>query len=64
MEDFGRRFKGRYDSYQLEIGRMYHFDVTKIHTLFNEGDTDRVTLLIDLKINGWLEKFIDTFENV
>jgi hypothetical protein len=43
---------------------MYHFDVTKIHTLFNEGDTDRVTLLIDLKINGWLEKFIDTFENV
>ena len=64
MEDFGRRFKGRYDSYQLEPGMMYHFDVTKIHTLFNEGDTDRVTLLIDLKINDWLEKFIDTFENV
>ena len=64
MEDFGRRFKGRHDSYQLEPGMMYHFDVTKIHTLFNEGDTDRVTLLIDLKINGWLEKFIDTFENV
>ena len=64
MEDFGRRFKGRYDSYQLVPGTMYHFDVTKIHTLFNEGDTDRVTLLIDLKINDWLEKFIDTFENV
>ena len=64
QEDFGRRFKGRYDWYNLEIGRMYHFDVTKIHTLFNDGDTDRITLLIDLKINDWLEKFIDTFENV
>jgi hypothetical protein len=63
MEDFGRRFKGRYDSYQLESGTMYHFDVTKIHTLFNEGDTDRVTLLIDVKVNDWLLKFIEGFEN-
>ena len=39
MEDFGRRFKGRYDSYQLQPGVMHHFDTTKIHTLFNEGDT-------------------------
>ena len=63
MEDFGRRFKGRYDSYQLESGTMYHFDVTKIHTLFNEGDTDRVTLLIDVKVNDWLLKFIEGFED-
>ena len=61
MEDFGRRFKGRYDSYQLEIGRMYHFDVTKIHTLFNDGDTDRITLLIDAKVNDWLLNFIGEF---
>ena len=59
MEDFGKRFKGRYDSYQLEPGTMYQFDVTKIHTLFNEGDTDRVTLLIDVKINDWLENWIE-----
>ena len=59
MEDFDRRFKGRYDSYQLEPGTMYHFDVTKIHTLFNEGDTDRVTLLIDVKVNDWLLNFIE-----
>ena len=63
MEDFGRRFKGRYDSYRLEIGTMYHFDVTKIHTLFNEGDTDRITLLIDAKVNDWLLKFIEGFED-
>ena len=63
MEDFGRRFKGRHDSYQLEPGTMYHFDVTKIHTLFNEGDTDRVTLLIDVKVNDWLLKFIEGFED-
>ena len=61
MEDFDRRFKGRYDSYQLEIGRMYHFDVTKIHTLFNDGDTDRITLLIDAKVNDWLLNFIGEF---
>ena len=59
MEDFDRRFKGRYDSYQLEIGTAYHFDVTRIHTLFNNGDTDRVTLLIDVKVNDWLLKFIE-----
>ena len=63
MEDFGRRFKGRYDSYQLEPGIMYHFDVTKIHTLFNEGDTDRVTLLIDVNVNDWLLKFIEGFKD-
>lgn len=63
IEDFGRRFKGRYDSYQLESGTMYHFDVTKIHTLFNEGDTDRITLLIDAKVNDWLLKFIEGFED-
>ena len=63
MEDFGRRFKGRHDSYQLEPGMMYHFDVTKIHTLFNEGDTDRVTLLIDVKVNDWLLKFIEGFKD-
>ena len=63
MEDFGRRFKGRHDSYQLEPGTMYHFDVTKIHTLFNEGDTDRVTLLIDVKVNDWLLKFIEGFKD-
>ena len=62
QEDFGRRFKGRFDYYHLEPGVMYHFDVTKIHTLFNDGDTDRVTLLIDVKVNDWLLNFIDTFE--
>ena len=59
MEDFGRRFKGRYDSYQLQPGVMHHFDTTKIHTLFNEGDTDRITLLIDTKVNDWLENWIE-----
>ena len=38
---------------------MHHFDTTKIHTLFNEGDTDRITLLIDTKVNDWLENWIE-----
>ena len=61
MLDFQNRFEGHYRCYKLQVGLMYHFDVTKIHTMFNDGDTDRVTLLIDAKINDWLEKFIGTF---
>ena len=49
MISFGKRFEGNYRCYKLPVGRIYHFDTRKIHTLFNEGDSDRVTLLIDLK---------------
>ncbi len=61
MLELGRRFEGHHQCYQLEAGTMYHFDVTKIHTMFNDGDSDRVTLIIDVKINDWLLNFIESF---
>ena len=62
MISFGKRFEGHYKCYKLQVGLMYHFDVTKIHTMFNDGDTDRVTLLIDAKVNDWVLKFIEGFK--
>ena len=64
MTSFGKRFEGHYKCYKLQVGIMNHFDVTKIHTMFNDGDTDRVTLLIDAKVNDWLLKFIEGFNSI
>ena len=60
MLEFGRRFEDHYRCYQL-LGYTDHFDTSKIHTLFNDGDKDRVTLLIDVKLNSWV-KFINSFK--
>ena len=49
MLEFGRRFDEHYRCYQLSVGYLHHFDTTKIHTLFNDGDTERVSLLVDVK---------------
>tara|TARA_B100000085_G_C18358217_1_gene437175 strand:+ start:124 stop:714 length:591 start_codon:yes stop_codon:yes gene_type:complete len=64
MISFGKRFEGNYRCYKLPVGRIYHFDTRKIHTLFNEGDSDRVTLLIDLKKNQWVDKFLSIFREL
>jgi len=62
MLEFGTRFENHYKCYHLPIGYMHHFDTSKIHTLFNDGDIDRVTLLIDVKLNSWVEQFISNFK--
>jgi len=64
MLEFGRRFDEHYRCYQLSVGYLHHFDTTKIHTLFNDGDTDRVSLLVDVKTNDWTKQFIQTFKKV
>jgi hypothetical protein len=59
FRNFKERFDGYYKCYKLPPGIMYHFDVTNIHTLFNGGSTSKVSLLIDLKVNDWLENWIE-----
>ena len=63
FKNFKERFKGLYTLVQFKPGVMYHVTFAKkIHGLFNEGDTDRITLLIDVKVNDWLLEFIEGFE--
>lgn len=57
--DLEKRFRDSVSFFQLEEGVIHHFDVTKIHTLTNEGSTARYTLLIDVKINDNVLQFID-----
>ena len=42
---------------------MYHFDTSTIHTLFNGGSTRKISLLIDVKINDWVVKFLEGFRD-
>ena len=45
----------------MVAGHIHTFNVKLNHSMFNEGNADRVTLSIDLKKNEWVEKFLDTF---
>lgn len=47
-KDLENRFGNDVKFYQMRTGHLYHFNTNKIHTLTNEGDTTRYTLLIDL----------------
>lgn len=38
----------------LEPGILYHFDTTRVHTLFNPGENERIVLSFDLLVNDWL----------
>jgi hypothetical protein len=57
-KDLEDRFGNNVLFYKLREGIIYHFDVTKVHTLTNEGNTDRYTLLIDVKKNDDVLNFI------
>jgi hypothetical protein len=57
--DLENRFGNNVSFFQLEEGTIHHFDVTKIHTLTNEGNTPRYTLLIDVKLNDNILQFIE-----
>jgi hypothetical protein len=41
---------------------IHTFNVRLNHSMFNEGDTDRITLSIDCKKNKWLDEFMNTFK--
>jgi len=58
--DLEKRFGNDVTFYQLQPGYLYYFDTNNIHTLTNEGDTTRYTLLIDLLKTDKLIQFIKT----
>ena len=58
---FNKRFKPRFKNFRMIPAHIHTFNVKLNHTMFNDGDTDRITLLIDLKKNEWVDKFIDGF---
>lgn len=52
--DFGEWF----DAYLLEPGYFHLIDTTRVHTLINAGNDERVTLCIDLLSNDWLDTWL------
>ena len=55
---FAHDFGDWFDVFLLEPGYFHLIDPTRVHTLINAGDTERVTLCIDLLRNEWLEGWI------
>jgi len=58
--DLEKRFGDDVVFYQLTPGNLYYFNTNNIHTLTNEGDTIRYTLLIDLLKTNKAIQFIET----
>lgn len=55
---FARDNAGHVERHYLEPGRLHYFDTTRVHTLVNPGQAERVTLSFDLVANDWLlERF-------
>ena len=40
---------------------IHTFNVRLNHSMFNEGNADRVTLSIDLEKNDWVDEFLSGF---
>jgi len=57
-KDLENRFGKDVIFYQLEPGYLYQFNTNNIHTLTNEGDSVRYTLLIDLLLTDKSLEFI------
>ncbi len=45
------------ENYKMDLGACYYIDANNPHGVVNEGDSDRVHLLIDCHVNDWLKKF-------
>ncbi len=43
--------------YKLKVGSCYYIDANNSHSVINEGDKDRIHLLIDCHINDWIKDF-------
>ncbi len=51
--------------HRLAPGRLYHFGTSRMHTLVNASQNDRLTLSIDLVVDPWLlERFPDVADEV
>jgi hypothetical protein len=55
---FGKIFGKWFHAFFLKPGCFYLIDTDLVHTLVNAGDTDRVTLAIDLLRNAWLDRWL------
>ena len=60
---FNKKFKPRFKNFRMAPAHIHTFNVRLNHSMFNEGDEDRITLSIDCKKNEWLEKFLDGFRD-
>ena len=59
LEEFKKVTKNQCSCYQQIPGNLYHFDVIQLHTVINEGNNNRVVLLIDLYKNEWLHDWVE-----
>ena len=57
LTKFVRANSDRIRVYTLEAGHLYHFDTTKLHSVYNFGATGRLTLAADLVANDWLKEW-------
>jgi len=55
---FARDFGEWFDAFLLEPGYFHLIDPTRVHTLINAGDAERVTLCIDMLRNDWLDRWL------
>lgn len=42
---------------KLKPGRLYYVNFSQAHQVRNDGDTDRLHLVLDLVVNDWLRQF-------
>jgi mannose-6-phosphate isomerase-like protein (cupin superfamily) len=43
------------EKYKMELGHCYYIDANNPHAVNNDGDSDRVHLLLDCHVNDWLK---------
>jgi len=55
---YAREFGEWFDAFLLEPGYFHLIDPTRVHTLINAGDTERVTLCLDMLRNDWLDDWL------
>jgi hypothetical protein len=42
--------------FRLFAGRLYYLDFTKLHSVYNDGDGDRIHLILELRVNDFLRR--------
>jgi len=45
------------EKHKMQIGNCYYIDANNPHGVINDGDEDRVHLLIDCQVNDWLKEY-------
>ncbi|PZX51094.1 aspartyl/asparaginyl beta-hydroxylase [Algoriphagus ratkowskyi] len=45
---------------EMKEGECYYLRPSDPHRVINEGETDRIHLVMDLKVNDWLQELLTT----